>query len=140
MSRLGTVAFVGALLLSAAPVDAADVIETVDDLSEACSETIELMMLCQGLALYHNASIKVDVLCSLVKQDLITPVNAVKMWENYSGPALWNEAAKRRLEEHPNCPINSKSAAYSFKWGKGDKYVPYSLYQMTALYSSQKQR
>ena len=81
MSRLGTVAFVGALLLSAVPVDAADAIETVDDLSEACSETIELMMLCQGLALYHNASIKVDVLCSLVKQDLITPVNAVKMWE-----------------------------------------------------------
>ena len=84
MSRLGTVAFVGALLLSAVPVDAADAIETVDDLSEACSETIELMMLCQGLLFtcIHKGWCAVPY-----EANLITPVNAVKMWENYSGPA-----------------------------------------------------
>ncbi len=106
-----TVPFIGALLLSASPVDA---IDTSEELDKACYATVETAMLCQGLALYNGGSSKVEMLCELVKQDLITPENAVKMWKNYSGPHLWNEAASEKLKEYPNCPLKPKSAAYSF--------------------------
>ena len=105
------VPLIGALLLSATPVDA---IDTSEELDKACYATVESAMLCQGLALYNDGSSKVEMLCELVKQDLIASENAVKMWKNYSGPPLWNEAATEKLKDYPNCPLNPKSSAYSF--------------------------
>ena len=110
-SLLRTVPLLGALILSAAPVQA---IETFEELDEACLEILESMMLCQGLALIGAGSLRLEMLCELVKQDLITTENAVKMWKNYRGPPLWNEAARRTLKEYPKCPLKPKSAAYSY--------------------------
>ncbi len=110
-SFLRTVPLIGALLLSATPVDA---IETIEEFTEACYETVESTLLCQAGAIIGDGETRVEMLCELAKQDLITPENAVEMWKNYKGPVLWNETATRTLKEYPNCPLKPKSAAYSF--------------------------
>ena len=111
MSHLKTVPLIGALLLSITPVGA---IETLEEIEKACYATVESGLLCQGVSINKDASTRVEMLCELVKQDLIAPENAVKMWENYAGPALWNSAANEMLNEYPNCPIKPKSGVYSY--------------------------
>ena len=110
-SFLRTIPLIGALLLSATPVDA---IETTEKITEACYETVEPTLLCQAGPIIGDGETRVKMLCELMKQDLITPENAVEMWMNYRGPVLWNETATRTLKEYPNCPLKPKSAAYSF--------------------------
>ena len=78
---------------------------TIKELEETCAETIETFLMCQGMALTKIAEARVDMLCELVKQDLITTENAIKMWKNYSGPPLWNEAVNRTLKQHLKCPL-----------------------------------
>ena len=115
-SLLRTVPLIGALLISAATVQAFETLEgldkaTLEELDEACLETNENFLLCQGKALATSARNRVDVLCELVRQDLITTENAVKMWNKYNeayGHPLWTQAANSVLEEyHPNCPIKT---------------------------------
>ena len=75
-SLLRTTPLIGALLLSATSVDA---IETIEGFTEACYETVESTLLCQAEAIIGDGETRVEMLCELAKQDLITPENAVEM-------------------------------------------------------------
>ena len=59
-SFLRTVPLIGALLLSATPVDA---IETIEGFTKACYETVETTSLCQAGAIIGDGETRVEMLC-----------------------------------------------------------------------------
>ena len=95
----------GALLFSAAPVQA---FETYEEMNKACIATGETNQMCGGVAVYASAGAAVSLLCTLVSQALITPANAVEFWEEaykeMKAP-LWKEGAENFLKNYPTCPV-----------------------------------
>ena len=69
-SSLGTVPLLGALLLSASPVQA---YETWEELDKACEASDESLKLCIGVAGRFSADAGFSMLCKLREDGAITP-------------------------------------------------------------------
>ena len=102
---------IGALLLSAAPVQA---FETLEDLDNACGASEEAFKLCTGLVSRTAARVAFGYLCKLREEGVITPEKfAAEYNKEAGGPksatefmkAMWNSGIKEVLEDYPNCPI-----------------------------------
>ena len=95
----------GALLLTAAPVQA---FETFEELDFACVAKGERKM-CGGAATYASGVTAGSLLCTLVSQGLVTPVKAAEFWQEaykeMKNP-LWIQGAKTIVLSFPDCPIN----------------------------------
>ncbi len=92
---------IGALLIAAAPVQA---YETFEELDFACVER----EMCEGFATYASGVVTGSVLCNLVSEGLVTPVEAVEYWQKaYKGMKnpLWIQGAKTIVLSFPDCSI-----------------------------------
>ncbi len=110
-SLLRTIPLIGALLISAAPVQA---FETLEELDKACQASEEAFKLCTGPAYHFSAIAGFSLLCKLREEGVITPEEfAAEYNEVLAGPnpdskylkVMWNSGIKAVLEDYPNCPI-----------------------------------
>jgi len=99
---------IGALILSAAPVQA---FETFEELDKAC-QTEEFTNMCAGAGKYVSARATASLLCMLEEKGVLTTENLFFYWEQvnemiYEGnkDAIWNAGVEAILESFPNCPI-----------------------------------
>ncbi|WP_028953767.1 hypothetical protein [Synechococcus sp. CC9616] len=102
---------IGALLISAVPVQA---FETYEELVEACGATEEIGKLCGAVADYSAAMMTVSLLCDLEEKSRLTKENLVLSWDEwnlivdenyYSGDTMWNVGAEITLKNLPECSI-----------------------------------
>ena len=100
---------IGALLVSAAPVQAS---KTFDEITEPCRTSEAAVEACFGTGLYYSAWSWLILLCDLTDTGEITPkVFAEREEQGRSAPGnpfekvTWNEGVKSALEDYPNCPI-----------------------------------
>ena len=97
---------IGALLISAVPVQA---FETVEEVFEACEATEEIESICSGFGEIIGAAAWVSLLCDLEEKGRLTKENVVLTWDelvkmNYWLPLL-NEVVEMNLERYPECSI-----------------------------------
>ena len=97
---------IGALLISAVPVQA---FETVEEVFEACEATEEIESICSGFGEIIGASAWVSLLCDLEEKGRLTKENVVLTWDelvkmNYWLPLL-NEVVEGNLERYPECSL-----------------------------------
>ena len=97
---------IGALLISAVPVQA---FETVEEVFEACEATEEIESICSGFGEIIGAAAWVSLLCDLEEKGRLTKENVVLSWDelvkmNYWLPLL-NEVVEGNLERYPECSI-----------------------------------
>ena len=97
---------IGALLISAVPVQA---FETVEEVFEACEATEEIESICSGFGEIIGAAAWVSLLCDLEEKGRLTKENVVLTWDelvkmNYWLPLL-NEVVEGNLERYPECSI-----------------------------------
>ena len=96
---------IGALLLSAAPVQA---FETFEELDKACNATDENIKLCGGVSEWIFAVYITGTLCELDESGVVSAEQITKFWEGYNGwdeVELWKKGAESVIEQYPNCPI-----------------------------------
>ena len=99
---------IGALLLSAAPVQAS---KTPQELMKPCEVSEEAYIACQSIGTFIATRVAFLMLCGL-KEDGISPAES---WDTLSSTptafkedyqkVMWNEAINSVLQEYPNCPI-----------------------------------
>ncbi|WP_156918714.1 hypothetical protein [Synechococcus sp. CC9616] len=105
---------IGALLLSASPVQA---IETSEELMRACLSTDEMKNVCAGAGDFTAAAAIVSTLCNLEEKGRITKENAVLTWDEWKDVSAFlddglnlkpmvNEGAEYMLENFPECSLN----------------------------------
>ena len=98
---------IGALLLSAAPVQA---IETFEDLNKACGDE-GVLELCLRMGWWSSAFAGYTVLCGLRDQGAIAPevfaerVGRLMEFETEFEKDMWNSGIKAVLKDYPKCPI-----------------------------------
>ena len=99
----------GALFLSAAPVQA---FETFEELDKTCQATEELTNLCQQVSIYGAAVMAATLLCDLEVKGILTKENLVLTWDKwnkvmngYSGSPMWNAGAEKTLENFTECSL-----------------------------------
>ena len=99
---------IGALLVSAAPVQAS---KTPEELTEPCGASEDAYIACMSTGTMYATIMTLTVLCGLRKDgiiptsswpDDITRPPAFK--EDYE-KIMWNFGVKTVLEEYPDCPI-----------------------------------
>ena len=96
----------GALLLSASPVQASMTPRKILEPCKASENTIEA---CKATGMMYGAVFHFTKLCDLWEAGVITP----KVWADDIKPdfdeeyesVMWDQGIKAVLEEHPNCPI-----------------------------------
>ena len=104
---------IGSLLISAAPVQA---FETLEELDNACGASDEAFKLCTGVFSRAAARVGFGLLCKLREEGVITPEEfAAEYNKEAVGPkaatefkwvkAMWNSGITTVLEDYPNCPI-----------------------------------
>ena len=97
---------IGALLISAVPVQA---FETYEELDKACRASEENSNLCGGVADYIIEFMTVTLLCTLEEKGRLTKENLVLTldeWNfNQGRTPLLNEAVEMTLEKFPECSI-----------------------------------
>ena len=97
---------IGALLISAAPVQA---IETFEELRKTCKASEEMDKICAGAAEYVGTSAWVSLLCTLEAKGRLTKENLVLTWDEVVELNGWtplsDEAVEMTLEEFPECSI-----------------------------------
>ncbi|WP_413442547.1 hypothetical protein [Synechococcus sp. MIT S1220] len=96
---------IGALLLSAAPVQA---FETFEELDKTCQATEELTNLCQQVSIYGAAVMAATLLCDLEVKGILTKENLVLTWDKWNkvnGSPMRNAGTIRTLEEFPRCSL-----------------------------------
>ena len=105
-SLLRTVPLIGALLISAAPVQA---FETFEELNKACSASEENTNMCAGAAEYGSAVMTLSLLCKLEAKGILTKENVVLSWDEMFKVGGWtpllNEIVEGTLEDFPECSI-----------------------------------
>ncbi|WP_028952487.1 hypothetical protein [Synechococcus sp. CC9616] len=100
---------IGALLLSAVPVQS---IETEEELDKACLYAEENTRLCMGVYEFAASLYKIGTLCELEKRGMLTAEQVTEVqgdWtekiEILTGGRLWKEGIKSVLESVPECSI-----------------------------------
>ena len=102
---------IGALLISAAPIQA---VETWEEIDKACEASHEALTVCIGVAGRFSAEVGFSILCRLRRDGAITAevFNAEYGKINAYGPMFegiskvsWNSGIEEVLEDYPNCPI-----------------------------------
>ena len=96
---------IGALLISAAPVQA---FETIEEVFEACEATEEINNLCKQASIYGAAIMAAVLLCDLEVKGILTKENVVLTWDEFKkGPwaPLSNEVVMMTLKDYPECSI-----------------------------------
>ena len=100
---------IGALMLSAAPVQAS---KTPEEITKPCGTSDAAMEACFGSGFYFSALSWYTLLCDLRDTGEITPkVFARREKISRSAPeeefekVMWNEGVKIVLLDYPNCPI-----------------------------------
>ena len=104
---------IGALLISAAPVQA---FETLEELDNACGASDEAFKLCTAVVSRTAAGVAFGYLCKLREEGVITPEEfATEYNKEAGGPksateskwvkVMWNSGIKTVLEDYPDCPI-----------------------------------
>ena len=101
---------IGALLISAAPVQA---FETFEELNKACSASEENTNMCAGAVEYGGAAMTVSVLCDLEEKGRLTKENVVLTWDELvkrlvkmdGWTPLLNEVVEGTLEKFPECSL-----------------------------------
>ena len=110
-SLLRTVPVIGALLISAIPVQA---FETYEELDKACSASEENTNMCAGAVDYSAAVTAVSLLCALEGKGRITKENLDLSWDEWTAimvrdtarpNPMWNAGAEKVLENLPECSI-----------------------------------
>ena len=108
-SLLRTIPLIGALLISAVPVQA---FETIEELKEACDASEENGNLCTGVAELGVGMSMVTVLCHLEEKGRLTKENldlTLDEWYEHSNPSpMSNEAVEMTLKKYPECSIKPK--------------------------------
>ena len=102
--------FIGALILSTAPVLA---YETMEEVDKACEASREALGMCIGVAGHFSAIAGFSILCRLRDNGSITSdvFNTEYSKLNTEGPifdfarVFWNSGIEKVLENYPNCPI-----------------------------------
>ena len=97
---------IGALLISAVPVQA---FETVEEVFEACEATEEIESICSGFGEIIGAAAWVSLLCDLEEKGRLTKENVVLSWDEMVKMDGWtpllNEIVEGNLERYPECSI-----------------------------------
>ena len=97
---------IGALLISAAPVQA---IETFEELKEACNASEEIDNICAGAAEYVGTAAWVSLLCELEAKGILTKENLVLAWDEVVKLNGWTplsyEAVELILKDYSECSI-----------------------------------
>ena len=102
---------IGALLISAVPVQA---FETYEELVEACNASEENTTLCRGADDFKGAIMAANLLCDLEDKGRLTKENLVLSWDewtpivdgnNGSGSPVLNWAVETILINYPDCSI-----------------------------------
>ena len=104
-SPLRTIPLIGALLISAVPVQA---FETVEEVFEACEATEEIESICSGFGEIIGAAAWVSLLCDLEEKGRLTKENVVLTWDEFKKgfwKPLLNEVVEGNLERYPECSI-----------------------------------
>ena len=105
-SLLRTIPLIGALLISALPVQA---IETFDELEKACDASEENSNLCVVSAQLGASMMMVTMLCNLEAKCRITKENidlTLDEWNfNQGGRPLLNGAVEETIKMYPECSI-----------------------------------
>ena len=95
--------FVGALILSAAPVQA---FEKFGELNKTRNASEENFDLCDGTGDFVGAAAWVSLLCTLEAKGRITKENSVLTLDEFDGgKPLTNEAVEIILKDYPECSI-----------------------------------
>ena len=96
----------GALLISAAPVQA---FETVEELIGACYASEEIDGICLGVAEISGAAAMVSLLCDLEEKGRLTKENVVLSWDELVKRDGWTplsyEAVELILKDYSECSI-----------------------------------
>ena len=97
---------IGALLLSAAPVQA---FETFEELKKACNASEEIDNICAGAAEYVGTAAWVSLLCELEAKGILTKENLVLAWDEVVKLNSWTplsyEAVEDTLKNFPDCSL-----------------------------------
>ena len=97
---------IGALLISAVPVQA---FETVEEVFEACEATEEIESICSGFGEIIGAAAWVSLLCDLEEKGRLTKENVVLSWDELVKRDGWTplsyEAVELFLKDYPECSI-----------------------------------
>ena len=113
-SLLRTVPLIGALLISAAPVQAFEInppqdFETFEELEQACEATDEGNKLCIGSMELWSAMYLTGTLCQLEDEGWITEEQVAEKWKGVAVVArqsnMFKAGIKKALEMHPTCSI-----------------------------------
>ena len=98
---------IGALLISAAPVQA---FETFEELNKACSASEENTNMCAGAMEYGSTAMAVSLLCHLEEKGILTKENLVLTWDEEVSLNGWlplpDEAVEMALKDYPECSLN----------------------------------
>ena len=98
--------FIGALLISAAPVQA---YETWEEFDKACTASEETIALCQAAIQYSAFTYISGLLCSLEHDGLLTTEQLTEWWDtNGLDPennAFLKDAINQGVTPSPNCHI-----------------------------------
>ena len=101
---------IGALLLSAAPVQAS---QTAEELMKPCEASKEAAKACFASSIYATSYSHHQTICAYSEAGLLTIEDKARDKIPAFGPlmnenelkVLWNEGIKRVLKKYPNCPI-----------------------------------
>ena len=106
---------IGALLISAAPVQAIEInqpqaFETKEEFDKACSASRENIKLCTGAIQYSSFVYITGILCRLEDDGLLAAEQLTEWWKQngFNYPRLndlFKEGIKAGLEPYPSCPI-----------------------------------
>ena len=109
-SLLRSVPLIGALFLSASPVQAQST--QVEILQEACEASRENRELCQALGSFYIAWAGSDMLCRLEKKGIIKAEDVTAAWESFRDTHMLYLSVNTQkagvdmvLEEYPNCKV-----------------------------------
>ena len=100
---------IGALLLSATPVQA---FETFEELDKACDASEENGNLCEGAGNYQASLIVAYLLCDLEEKGILATEKLLLSWDNLkvvwtfsSRNPMWNVGVEKLLENFPECSL-----------------------------------
>ena len=96
---------IGALLISAAPVQA---FETFEELNKACSASEENTNMCAKAGNYVASGMAVSLLCGLEATGMLTTEKILLSWDELnfnSRDPMWNAGAEKMLENFPECTL-----------------------------------
>ena len=96
----------GALLISAVPVQA---FETIEELMEACSASEEIDNICTKAGVFVGTVFTVSLLCELEAKGILTKENLVLAWDEVVKLNGWTplsyEAVEDTLKNFPDCSL-----------------------------------